>query len=221
MFRILTILLLALAVFTNQASAQVTTYTNQATFLAALNAGFYTENFQSLSITGTTLGPLNFSSGGFTYAANTTTGNLFFGAGTPADHWLSTNTATDTVTITFSSGNVTAVGGFFFTSDIAGAATAGGVTVGTNQTALQNLLATTPTTFLGFTSPTPFTSLTLSAIQATTVWPTANDFIVGTVAAIPEPTTWALMGIAGICVGVGGIYQRRKLAKNSLKKLRR
>lgn len=219
MFRKLAVLLLSLALFTSQASAQVTTYTTQASFLAAVNAGFYTENFQSLSITGTTPSPLNYSSLGFSYSVAAST-STFFGAGTSGDHWLSTNIATDSITITFTSGNVTAVGGFFFTSDINGAAVAGGVTISTNLTAAQNLLGTTPATFIGFTSPVPFTTLTFSAIQSGPIWPTANDLTVGVMStAVPEPTTWALMGIAGVSVSAAGIYRRQKLAKNSFKKL--
>lgn len=218
----LSLCLVCLTGFINKASAQVTIYNTQASFLAAINPGFYTETFQSLSISGTTPSPLNFSSGPFSYTAGLPTGQLFFGAGTTGDHWLSTNTATDAVTFTFA-GGITAVGGFFFSSNSAGLAATGSVNVGTNLSSTQLLTNTTPTTFIGFTSPTPFTTLTLAAVQPPTgfLWPTANDFTVGTIAAVPEPATVALMGFL-TASGCGFVWYRRRnqlaLQENKLKR---
>ena len=98
--------------------AALTVYTSQAAFLAAVTAPG-TDTFQDISITGSTPGPLNRSAGAYSYTVNSTL-SLFYGAGTSTDHWLSTNTATDTITFNAIPANVRAIGGFFFGSDIGG-----------------------------------------------------------------------------------------------------
>lgn len=202
---------------TSAATAQVQVYTSQAAFLAAVQPGFYLESYDTQPASGTQVAsPLNFSSGGFSYVA-TATGNptaSFFTAG-PAggpDIWLSTNNTTDVMTYTMSSANVTATGGFFFGSDIAGNFQAAAITVTLDGGNTQTFTASSPTagSFVGFTSVLPITSVVVTADQTLgNRWPTVNDFIVGSAVVVPEPTSLALLGIPAI----GFAWKRRRAAK--------
>ncbi|HLK55431.1 MAG TPA: hypothetical protein VKU00_02645, partial [Chthonomonadaceae bacterium] len=115
------LLLLGLTAASN---AQTTVYTDQATFLANVQSGYYLETFDSQPINTQVPSPLSFSSNGFSYTASVPDltspsgpGN-FFNVGTVSDVWLSTDLQGDPITFNFTSGNVTAVGGNFFNTDV-------------------------------------------------------------------------------------------------------
>jgi PEP-CTERM motif len=189
--------------------AQFTVYTDLASFLAATsNAG--TDTFESLSITSTTPSPMARLAGAFGYTASVNT-TSFFGAGTAADHWLSTNTATDLVTFNGFGSGVRGVGGFFFGSTSAGAFRPATSVIlrATNAagTTTRTLLDTTLGTFLGFVSGTDIFSLTLEAVQPATgfAWPTVNDFVLAQAPlanVVPEPASIVLLatGLLGLLV---------------------
>jgi hypothetical protein len=206
-----------LAALSSTASAQVTVYTNQASFLAAVQAGYYTESYDSLPPSGTQLpASMPFSQGAFAYtvsATNNATASLY-SAGAGTDLWLSTNNTTDVMNYSPTSGNVTAMGGFFFGSDIAGNFQQASITVQVNGGSPQTFSAPSPTNgaFIGFTSTSPFTLLTVAADQsAGTRWPTVNDFTVGIAQTVPEPTSLALLGIPAL--GLAWKRRRAKAAK--------
>ena len=115
---------LALGLSSN-ASAAITVFTDQASFLAAISAPA-TDTFQGLSIVGVTDSPITRSAGAYGYRAAVST-TSFFGAGTSANPWLSTNTATDTIAFSNFTGGVYGLGGNFFGSDLGGAFASGGV----------------------------------------------------------------------------------------------
>lgn len=205
------------AVFPLSSSALTTTFTDQTTFLSNLTPGFYLEGFNSLSTIGTTASPLTtFSSNGFSYIASVPSGGSFFGANAFGSPAVSLNTATDTILITFNSGNVTAVGGNIFASDAFGTETAGNVTAtlndGTTLTFATTLVAPGP--FRGFTSDTPITSLSIitSTTQTTApfIWPTLDNFYVGTAATPPVPFEFS--PALGLTV-LGGLWGVNKLRK--------
>ncbi len=206
----------ALLVAASGAQAALTTFSSSASFLAALSASG-TDNFTGFNITGSTPNPITRNAGSFGYTADVGPTGLFFGGGTTANPFLSTNTATDTMSFgTFTGGVVSAIGGNFFGSNISGLFAAGAVTV----VVTDSLGATVSTTinpsseatgsFLGFTSNGTITSMTVAAVQPVSgfLWPSADNLTLGTVAAIPEPGTYAMFA-AGLAA-LGFLARRRR-----------
>jgi len=214
--------LLASAAFGSTAQAAITVYTTQEAFLAATTAAG-TDAFENLSITTPTESPITRTAGSYGYTA--TTSNLspdgstgFYGAGSTADRWLSTNYALDTVTFGSFTGSVSALGGLFFTSNIAGAYAPGAVTLTATDslgaTVTQTIIASTTSSFLGFVSNGSMSNVTLASIQpaGSSIWPTANNLTLARAAAapaVPEPATWAMMLVGFGMIGATARYRRR------------
>jgi len=201
----------ALLAVASASQAGITVYTSQSAFLAATTATGV-DTYTGFSITGTTPSPINRTAGPYAYTASTP--NNFFGAGTTANPWLSTNNATDSITFGSFSGGVSAAGGNFFGSDISGLFSAGDVTLTATDslgaTSTQTIVGATTSSFLGFVSTGTLTSLVLSAVQPTTpLWPTTDNLTLGLAAAVPEAQTYAMM-LAGL--GLVGFMARRRRA---------
>ncbi len=179
-------------------------YSNLTTFAANINPGYGTETFDGLG-TGTLGYLINFTNQSFLFNVGTplapATG-LFGVTGQGGDVWLSSNDP-ETIVFNFTSGNVTAVGGNFFNTDVNGALTSGTLTATINNGTTRTILNANTNSFLGFTSQTPITSLTLSGDNTTYL--TANNLVVGVV---PEPSSLALAAFGGI--SVLSMYRRRQ-----------
>lgn len=192
------------AVFTLASSSQaaISVFTSLAAFNAATSAQA-TDTFTGFSITGSTPSPITRAVGpyGYTAAVSTTS---FFGGGTTGNPFLSTNTATDTITINTFTGGVTAVGGNFFGSDIAGLYSAGSVTMVATDSSGSVSQTIAPTailtgSFLGFVSTGPMTSLTISAVQPATggfLWPSVDNLVLARTV-VPEPASMSMLAAAG------------------------
>jgi hypothetical protein len=206
---------LALGLSSN-ANAAITIFTDQASFLAAVSAPAI-DTFQDFSIDGSTPGPLTRTVGAYGYQASVST-TSFYGAGTSADHWFSTNTATDTISLVDFTGGVFGVGGNFFASNINGGFASGGVVLTATDadgTVSHTISNAATSSFLGFVSTRGVTGMTLASIQAgSPVWPTADNLILGgqVLSAVPEPATWAMMIIGFGAVGSMVRTSRRRNA---------
>jgi hypothetical protein len=181
------------------ARADITVYTNQADFLAAVNhAGTDSYDDLTLNLYDETL---HRTAGAWSY--DVYSGNGLYGAGGPGDYWLSNNSPTNPIVFSNFSGGVSAFGGNFFGSDLAGQYAFGNVvlTAIDGSTISYNLNGAATTDFLGFVSSTPLAAITLGT-GSSELWATANNVVL----AVPEPATYGML-LAGL--GFIGLMKRR------------
>lgn len=199
----------ALLAAVGASQAAITVYTSLAAFNAAVGiAG--TDTYTGFSITGSTPSPVMRNAGPYAYTAAAAPAGLFFGAGTTANPWLSTEAAQDAITFSGFSAGVVAAGGNFFGSNIAGLFAAGDVSLTATDgggSVTQTIVGATVGSFLGFVSNGPLLSLRITAVQPTPafLWPTVDNLVLA--AAIPEPHTYAML-LAGL--GLVGFMARHR-----------
>ena len=192
--------------------ADITVFTSEASFLAAVSAPGV-DTFTGFSTTGPTSSPISRAAGPYTYNASSGTG--FFGVGTVANPALSTNSDLDAITFFNLSGGASAIGGMFFGSDLQGSFVASALVL----TATDMLGAISTRTFVVAASPTFMGFVSTGAI-ATLVFSTSmpGNFVFAavdnlTIAAapvteIPEPETWTLL--LGGLAALGFCARRRR-----------
>jgi hypothetical protein len=209
--------------FASSAHAQITVYDNQATFLAAVS-GAQVDTFDDVGMT-LLSSPLTRTAGGYSYEVSAANG-LVPGSAS-GDEFMSTNTATDPMTFSNFSGPVSAVGGLFFSSNLAGAFTPSSQITLLVTDSLGNLtevvLNPTTSSFRGFTSTATISSLTVTAfnpvVGSNPLWPSVNNLTLATaasVAAVPEPGTWAMMLLGFGAIGASMRHGRRAKASQQL-----
>lgn len=196
----LTILAIALMLAAGTAQGALI-FTDLTTFLAELQPGYYLEDYSSYSW-GSQGQTTSFSQGGFSYSASAPLGLWI---NTAIGNSLSTVYADDAISFTFTSGNVTAVGGYFFPTNVNEQLIAGDVVLTLSDGTIHVLNNPGTTSFVGFitTGGVLITSLTVDAPDTIGYsWPTVDDFYVGAAGdAIPEPSTFLLLTI-----GAGGCF---------------
>ena len=198
------------ALIASSAIAQVNTFTNSTAFFNAITASNYTQNFNSIPDGGAGFAsPTNFSGNGFSLSALTGAGN-FLGINTPPDQWLSTFDVT-TITFTNFSLNVTAIGGNFFATGFSENFTNTPVSVrvffADSTSFTTNYTPSGSSDYFGLTYNTNITALIVSNVAPAAEFMTVNNLTVGVV---PEPSTYALLGLAA--VGFAGYVIRRRRA---------
>ena len=193
--------------------AVVTVFDSEATFLAAVTAPGV-DTFAGFSTTELTPSPITRSAGAYTYTASSPSG--FFGAGTPANPALSTESDADAITFSNLSGGANAIGGLFFGTDARGLFVAASIvltamdSLGTMST--ESFLAS-PSSFVGFLSTGTIVSLLVTTAEpGSFVFATVDNLTIALAAAtpIPEPETWSLL-LAGLAV-LGHCARRRQRA---------
>lgn len=189
------ITVVGLAVAASASMADV--YTDSASFLADLQPGYF---FNGFADSGS--GPvasLSYDNGTYAYtvtAAGPVNGGLYNEPGI-----ISTNNATDHILINFTSGNVTAVGGNFWGTDINVIPFAVNVNIALSDGTNVTFNTTSASAFRGFTSSSVITSMTIDALEALPdnppfAWATMDNLYVG--AAVPAPGAMALLGLGGL-----------------------
>lgn len=185
------------------ANADITVYTSQADFLAAVSAPG-TDTYDDLMVIQYDPSLVR-NAGAYSYTVSSPGG--IWGAGGPTDYWLTNNTRTDSITFSNFSGGVNAFGGFFFGSSVAGEYVPNGdllLTAADGTTLSYTLKGATQNSFLGFVSDSGLSSVTLLASPDGYYWPTANNLVL---AAVPEPATYGMF-LAGL--GFLGVIARRR-----------
>ncbi len=195
------------------AQADITTYTSQAAYLAAVgNTGV--DSFDDLDLD-EYIGPLDRAAGDYDYTVSGgDNSDALWGATDDfSDFWLTGGHRLDV--ITFNLNNVNGAGGFFFGSDLFGSSTQADylILTATDSTGA-TITYTLPTpeldSFVGFVSDANLVSLTMAAEDQPGVWATVNDLHLSTVSAVPEPSTYGMM-LGGL--GLLGYLARRKARK--------
>ena len=184
-------------------------YSDQAVFLAAVQPGFYSENFNDgLGQRENTF--YDFSSNGFGYriTAAPPQNNLddVYRSGSIIGNFYSNTT----LILTFTSGSPTAIGGNFFLTNDTDSFVPGAITFtlsdGTNTT----ISPASASAFTGFIASTAITSLNF-AITANGRFNSIDNLIVGRASvprAVPEPATYALL--AGGLMALALTKRRRR-----------
>jgi hypothetical protein len=191
-----------------QVQAAVVTYTDKTSFMAAL-ASSSTDNFDDLS-PGFVSAPLIRNVGPYTYQATAING--LYTAGSNSDVWLSTNAGIDSLNFTINAGGPTAIGGYFFSTDIFGDVISDTVSVSINGGLFaQSVSTNSATNFFGWVS-TDGTQISSLSVSVSSSWSTVNDLILGTatVSAVPEPSSLAIFGIGAYVAGIGAVRRRRR-----------
>lgn len=171
-----------------------TVYTDSASFLANVQPGAYFNDFAGVP-TGS-VPSLSFDDGTFAYTINAVgagSNNLFNDPGV-----VSTDSAADALQITFTSGNVTAVGGNFWSTDILFLPFAAQMVIDLSDGTSVSYNSTSAADFRGFTSGVAITSITIDAVDpiAGPAWAAVDNLTVGQV--IPAPGAMALLGLGGL-----------------------
>ncbi len=216
-------LLLALALSAvplSSADAFTYVYTSESAFRDNLAAGAVTEDFES--IPEGPFGATTFNRDAFSFIADAPPDGLF-GVVAPTGMWLSTSTATDALTFTFTAGSPRAVGGYFFLTDELGepgSNPAYTLRVAINDGTFIDIPAadaSSPTNFVGFASEGAITTLSISVVGLNPdapLWPTASNLILGqplvVPPAVPEPSSLASIAL-GSLAGVAFLRRRSRV----------
>lgn len=178
------------------ALATTTTYTTQASFMAAVQPNAYTETFSGAAGTATSY---SFSSKGYGYTVTASPAQGMADDVYRSGSFIGNYYSNTSLTITFTGTRPTAIGGNFYITDANDSfAAMAPVTIGLSDGTVTTFTPASASTYRGFTSTAAITSLTLAA-PGDNVFNTVDNLTVGTaasVAAVPEPATWASMAVS-------------------------
>lgn len=191
--------LAALLSLAGAAQATVTTYTSLASFTAA-TTGLGTDSFDDLDPSGPIDGPLDRSAGAHAYQThvNHASNTEFWPSGAGSDVWLSANASNGIIVFDNFGADVRGVAGLFFGSNASGNFLAGQTIklklTDADGVTEQVLTSTNQSSFMGFVSSSAISSLTVERMfLGVAAWPTINNLNLAAAAAVPEPSTYALM----------------------------
>ena len=195
------------------ANAGITTYTSQASYLAAVGTTGV-DDFDDLEVEGYQ-GPLTRTAGAYDYTVSAAPNSpqIWGASDDNSDIWLTGGNRLDLVTFAPST-PLAGVGGFFFGSDLFGFSTQAdyltlSATDSTGVTVTYTLNTPDFDSFVGFVSTGSLVSFSVTAGDQPGVWATVNDLHLSAAAvtAVPEPESYGMM-LAGL--GMLGYLARRK-----------
>lgn len=198
-----------------QTRAAVDFYSDYATFMTHVQAGSYTETFESLPLSGSgesppgLPSPHSFSSTPYSYSVASSAGYNLWVTSVSGNQYLGTGNSPEHLVLTFNNSNISAFGGYFFNLN-SGNLPVGDVRIQLSDGTSQLISNPTASTFVGFVATSPLSSATVQWENVSVdAWVNMNDLIVGT-AQVPEP---AITGLLAALVPVGAIitiqFQRR------------
>jgi hypothetical protein len=190
-------------------------YTDATSFGAHIQPSAYTETFNSLALGEHSPPSIGFTSGGFSYTVSSLNG-LWVTSGVqnaPAsDRFIGIEQSPGTLRIDFTSGNISAVGGYFVDLNDGNTAS-GNLTFTLSDGTVQTISNPTTATFTGFIASAPLSWMEINDQNlAGHEWPNMNDLTVG-VSAVPEPGFIGAIAALGLVlvIGVTEIRSRRQL----------
>lgn len=203
-------------------SANALQFTNQTSFVNNLQSGFYLNNFNALTPGDQGVTNINFNTNGFSYniADNPPSGspaaNLFAVSVNGGSQALSTSLPTDAIKISFTSGNVSAVGGNFFLTDINSNPIAGNLSINLSDGSSVNFSSTASNNypFVGFTTTGSsfITSLDLNAVGSGQ-FNTIDNLYVGQSISNSVTVPWEFFPTQGILLGFTAFLGLRVLKR--------
>lgn len=179
---------LALAALSAAASAAPAVYSSSAAFLAQLQPGAYTETFTGLGDDP----PADYSNGVYAYTLSAPLGLYSDG------DIIGTSQIDEALTISFTSGNVRAVGGNFFAVNLNNDFQSVLISLLLSDGSTESFTpATLADSYRGFVADGFITSLVISGPGASR-YASLDNLTVGTVprGTVPEPASLALVGLA-------------------------
>ncbi len=199
------------------AHAGITVFTNEASFLSAVQAAG-TDRFDDLPASELEA-QLSRTAGAYGYRINAGPGDGgFFPVMNNGDVYLAPTLASDVVSFSAFSPGVFGFGGSFFATDAYGSYVPGRTieltamdgSGSTNYT----LEGSSSTSFLGFLSTNPLTEVSLRTIgeQGNVYWATANNVVL----AVPEPSAYAMF-LVGAGIAACSVRRRQRVPYTSAK----
>ncbi len=168
--------------FDGAASSGPGMYTDRATFVSHVAAGFYENPFND-AVSGPSP-PLSYTQGGIAYTVSSSIPDGDTGGGLYNDTGvISTNGSGAAVVVTFTGTPVTAVGGNFWATDVNVTPNGLDVVITLSDGTTHTFTSTGPSDFRGFTTAAPITTITIDApnpsVPTDGSWATVDNLIVG------------------------------------------
>jgi len=169
--------------------------TSEAEFLDVIMDGYYLEDFDAYYYGSYQEYTLDLAQGDWAYTISAYGDTMsFLWSG---DSCMSTNNAYDGLLVEFTGAPVTAVGGWFYGSDISGFYIPGPIHIELGDGTEYDFDPTSGEDFRGFVSDVPIASIWIDAPDTMAItWATMDHFYVGM--AVPAPGALLLLGLAGL-----------------------
>ena len=171
--------------------------------------GAQTDTFNNLPRSSLSSSPTLRTVGTYQYTASVN--NDFWNVGSSSDVWLSPNSHTFPISFLMNAGTPTAMGGFFFATDVNGTPVSSTIDVSINGGQfLQTIFTSSATNFFGWISNDGTSIANFEASVSPSTWTTVNDLVLAqAVAGVPDKGGCISLAILG-CAAAGIRLRRRR-----------